>query len=388
MAVRAPGACERLISVTMQPENPDVTSPTPAGASAPKPSAATPAERHPLHPQPGEPLVFDPFPVCILGLGLIGGSLLRDLADAGWPTFGWNRSVQTVEAARADGYDASADLELVLQRAEREGALVVLGVPAPALPSILDAIGRHSPSVGMTDVTSVKGEVQALVERMGMADRFVGGHPMAGTANSGWEATMTGLFAGAVWVVGYDRAVAGDRTDIGELPELWFRTFRRVVRVAQAVGAMTIPSRAAQHDRAVARISHLPHVFAETLAVVGDAGGPLSLALAAGSFRDTTRVAGTAPGLVQAMCEGNREALLECFDEALAILGNAREALAQGDLSELTEAGFAARKRYEATSKHGSSTEPHPVIRVSPGVRGWVEQLLSAESIGARIEIF
>ena len=122
--------------------------------------------------------------------------------------------------------------------------------------------------------------------------------------------------------------------------------------------------------------------------MVGDQGGPLSLALAAGSFRDTTRVAGTTPSLVRAMCEGNRDALIECFDEALEILTQAREELEHKDLSGLTEAGYAARKRYEATTKHGDATDPRPVIRVSPGAKGWVDQLLSAESIGARIEIF
>src|SRR5699024_10356744 len=206
------------------------------------------------------------------------------------------------------------------QRAEREVALVVLGVPAFALPEILDAVGQHAPSVGLTDVTSVKGEVQALVEVRGMSDRFVGGHPMAGTSHSGWRATLNGLFDGAVWVVAYDRAVSETQP-----APAWFSLFEPVVAMAEApgpahipwpTGAITIPSRSGAHDRAVARISHLPHVFAETLAMVGDQGGPLSLALAAGSFRDTTRVAGTAPSLVRAMCEGNRDALIECFDEA------------------------------------------------------------------------
>ena len=339
--------------------------------------------RHPLHPSPGTPTAFERFPVCVLGLGLIGGSLLRDLADDGWSAFGWNRSAKTVDQATEDGYDVSGDLTATLQRAEREDALVVLGVPAFALPEILDAVAQHAPSVGLTDVTSVKGEVQALVEDRGMADRFVGGHPMAGTSHSGWRATLNGLFDGAVWVVAYDRAVAET-----EPPRAWFTTFERVVRMAEATGAITIPSRSGAHDRAVARISHLPHVFAETLAMVGDQAGPLSLALAAGSFRDTTRVAGTAPSLVRAICEGNRDALIECFDEALEILNQAREELEHKDLSALTEAGYAARKRYEATTKHGDATDPRPVIRVSPGAKGWVDQLLSAESIGARIEIF
>ncbi|WP_248623839.1 prephenate dehydrogenase/arogenate dehydrogenase family protein, partial [Corynebacterium jeikeium] len=145
-------------------------------------------------------------PLCILGLGLIGGSLMRDAQAAGWPVFGWNRSEKTVTRARRDGYDVSADLEATLRRAEEADALLVLGVPMPALSFLLDAISQHAPTCGFTDVTSVKQEVHDLVEAKGMSDRFVGGHPMAGTANSGWQATMHGLFRGAVWVVTYDNA--------------------------------------------------------------------------------------------------------------------------------------------------------------------------------------
>lgn len=354
-------------------------------------------------PNDGGTTPHEPFPVCVLGLGLIGGSLLRDLADAGWPAFGWNRSASTVEDATAAGYDASADLAATLRRAESAGALIVLGVPVPALPSLLDAIQLHSPSLGFTDVTSVKGEVHDLVEERGMSDRFVGGHPMAGTAESGWSATLAGLFRTAVWVVTYDQ-VAGGVSQVGaaggagaaQLNPLWLQTFTRVVQLAETVGAVVIPSRARRHDSAVARISHLPHVFAETLAITGDQGGPLSLALAASSFRDMTRVAGTAPGLVRAMCENNRETLLKALDESLELLTAARDSLADpsGDLADLTELGFAAHHRYRSRDAAGQKHVldamhgAHPVIRVRPGAKGWVDQLRSAESIGARIAIF
>ena len=292
-------------------------------------------------------------PLCILGLGLIGGSLMRDAQAAGWPVFGWNRSEKTVTRARRDGYDVSADLEATLRRAEEADALLILGVPMPALSFLLDAISQHAPTCGFTDVTSVKQEVHDLVEAKGMSDRFVGGHPMAGTANSGWQATMHGLFRGAVWVVTYDNAreLAGARTGAGdagssaagggatsgaaagtgssaagasagaisstaEAPgadadatsKRWLDTWVRVIGLAEEVGASVIPAIARRHDRAVGRVSHLPHILAEALAVAGDSGGPLALSLAASSFRDGTRVAGTDPDLVRAMVENNRPA--------------------------------------------------------------------------------
>ncbi|RAV32823.1 prephenate dehydrogenase [Corynebacterium heidelbergense] len=327
------------------------------------------------------------FPVCIIGLGLIGGSLMRDLAAAGWPVFGWNRSAHTVKVANRSGFDVSGDLDATLRRAEAEKALVVLGVPMPALPRMLEAIAQHAPSVGFTDVTSVKAEVHELVEQHGLTDRFVGGHPMAGTANSGWDATMSGLFDGAVWVITYDNAK--NRGQRGA--RLWLDTWRRTVQMAEAVGAAVVPTVARRHDSAVARISHLPHVLAEALAVTGDMGGPLSLTLAATSFRDGTRVAGTEPELVRAMCENNREALVKALDEALALLQKAREDIASPgqDLHRLATEGHAARMRFEARAGRKVKDAPRrPIIRVQPGAPGWTDQLSSAESMGAQIGIF
>ncbi|WP_010121165.1 prephenate dehydrogenase [Corynebacterium nuruki] len=341
-----------------------------------------------MNPQttPAATPVTRPGPVCVLGLGLIGGCLLRDLVAAGVEAFGWNRSTPTVEAAAADGFDVSADLPAVLTRAARQDALVVLGVPFPALPAMLDALERYAPQVGFTDVTSVKGSVLTLVTDRGMADRFIGGHPMAGTADSGWEATAEGLFRGAVWVVTTDNAPAAVESP---RDAAWLRNWRRVVETATLVGAAPVPARARKHDKAVARISHLPHVMAETMAITADNGGALSLSLAASSFRDATRVAGTEPDLVRAMCENNREALVTALDEALALMTGARDALAAGgDLTDFTEAGHDARLRFEARAgrvKGGPTTRS--LIRVLPGSDGWLDQLHYAESIGAQIGV-
>lgn len=350
-------------------------------------------------------------PLCILGLGLIGGSLMRDAQAAGWPVFGWNRSEKTVTRARRDGYDVSGDLEATLRRAEEADALLILGVPMPALSSLLDAISQHAPTCGFTDVTSVKQEVHDLVEAKGMSDRFVGGHPMAGTANSGWQATMHGLFRGAVWVVTYDNArelagagagagaAASTGSSTAEAPSAdadatskrWLDTWVRVVGLAEEVGASVIPAIARRHDSAVGRVSHLPHILAEALAVAGDSGGPLALSLAASSFRDGTRVAGTDPDLVRAMVENNRPAVLEALDQTIELLQSTREDIAHPDrsLKTLAEDGHAARGRFEARAgRNKGDASNRPIIRVRPGAPGWLDQLRSAESMGAQIGIF
>ena len=95
-------------------------------------------------------------PVCVLGLGLIGGSILRAATAAGREAFGYNRSVEGAQAARFDGFDATTDLTRALTRAADIGALIVLAVPMPALPILLTHIGESAPNCPLTDVTSVK----------------------------------------------------------------------------------------------------------------------------------------------------------------------------------------------------------------------------------------
>src|ERR1700741_1741818 len=127
-------------------------------------------------------------PVCVLGLGLIGGSIMRATAKAGREVFGYNRSVEGAQGASADGFDASTELSRTLTRAAATGALIVLAMPMPALPSMLAHVSELAPNCPLTDVTSVKSAVRDAVAAAGLLERFVGGHPMTGPAESGWMA--------------------------------------------------------------------------------------------------------------------------------------------------------------------------------------------------------
>lgn len=302
----------------------------------------------------------------MLGAGLIGGSLLRSVGPE--RGFGWNRSSPTADAAAAAGFEVSTDLPSTLRRAADRDALVVVGVPLPALGAVLNAVAEHAPTVALTDVVSVKQPVLEAVRERGLAARFIGGHPMAGTAHSGWEATDPDLFAGATWFVAAD-----DDAD----PDTW----SRVAHLATDCGSRVISSTSAEHDTAVARISHLGHVLAEALALAGGRGGDLALALAAGSFRDGTRVAGTAPDLVRAICEPNRDALLTVLDDAVADLSAARDSLASsGSLGPLVDDGNAARRAYEDAASSAGVT-----VDVTPGAPGWLERLREAGAAGQEV---
>lgn len=319
---------------------------------------------------PGRTVVCQPGtvakrPVCVLGLGLIGGSVLRAAVAAGREAFGYNRSFQGAAAARADGFGASTDLGEALQWAAGREALIVLAVPMPALAPLLTAVAEQAPLCPLTDVISVKGPVLAEVRDAGLLDRYVGGHPMAGTAHSGWPAGNAGLFTGAPWVLSVDEHVD---------PAIW----AEVMHLALDCGSFVVAAKSDEHDAAAASISHLPHLLAEALAATaGDV--PLGFALAAGSFRDGTRVAATDPDLVRAMCEANAEELLPALDRALELLRRSRESLAEhGNLAELVEAGHAARVRYDNFPRS-------EVVAVVLGAERWREELAAAGRAGAVI---
>lgn len=290
---------------------------------------------------------------------------MRAAAAAGREVFGYNRSIDGVQAAKFDGFDATEDLDEALMRAADSNALIVLAVPVPALPQMLGRIRDAAPECPLTDVTSVKGCVLDEVRSFGLLERFVGGHPMTGTAHSGWAAGSPLLFVGAPWVISVDDHVNAD---------VW----TQVMNLALDCGAVVVPARSDEHDAAAATISHLPHLLAEALAITAGEV-PLAFALAAGSFRDGTRVAATAPDLVRAMCEANADQLLPALERALELLGQARDALAaKSPLTDLVEAGNAARTRYDSFSRP-------EIITTVIGRDNWRDELAAAGRAGGVI---
>jgi prephenate dehydrogenase len=298
-------------------------------------------------------------------MGLIGGSLMRAGQAAGREVFGYNRSIDAVRAATADGFDVTEDLTAALKRAASTEALIVLAVPVPALPIMLEHIRDTAPDCPLTDVVSVKGNVLQQVQQYGLLKNFVGGHPMAGTAHSGWTAGTVDLFVGAPWVVSVD-----DHVD----PDVW----AQVMQLALDCRAVIVPARSDEHDAAAAAISHLPHLLAEALAATAGEV-PLAFALAAGSFRDGTRVAATAPDLVRAMCEANATELTAMLDRAMELLGQARSSLVEAQsVAELVESGHAARVRYDSFSRP-------QILATTIGEEGWREELAALGRAGGVI---
>ncbi|SNS95165.1 prephenate dehydrogenase [Geodermatophilus saharensis] len=266
-------------------------------------------------------------PVGVVGLGQLGGSLAAALVAAGREVRGWDVDPAAREAAAARGVRVTREL----------AGVVVLAVPLPDTAAALDGIDVD-PAATVTDVGSVKEPVLATVGAA-LGGRFVGGHPMAGTERSGHAATDPALFRGARWALCLEPGT--------ELPR-WLRA----AEVVLDAGAEVVPVTAAEHDAAVAAVSHVPHLLAAALAAAAGEAGPLALALAAGSFRDGTRVAGSDPAFVTAMVEGNAGPTAAALDRVLAQL--------RRPWPELVAAGHGVR-----TADPGRRTVRVPLDRVA-----------------------
>jgi prephenate dehydrogenase len=238
--------------------------------------------------------------LALLGLGLIGGSIARAVRPRGWRVAAW-----TPSGAGPRGALAAGVVDVVATSVEAavvDADLVVLAGPASACLELLDQLGGPArsalgPGAVVTDVASTKLLLEGRARELGL--RFVGGHPMAGRESSGFEASDGGLFVGRPWVV---VAPPGD-------PE----GAARVEALALACGARPVRLEAAEHDVAVAAISHAPLVLAAALveAVAGgpaeteSADWPVAASLAASGWASATRLALGDPAMGAAIARTN-----------------------------------------------------------------------------------
>lgn len=247
--------------------------------------------------------------VGIVGLGLIGGSLARDLTDAGWRVTAADQDDETLRAA-IDSGAVDAELDLEAQGLD----LLVIAVPVRAALDVVRRLGGGpdgpSPPV-VTDVGSTKRSVVDAAVAAGLGDRFIGGHPMAGDHRSGWSAARSGLFRGApVWLC--------------PAPGASPSAMRRVESLWAAVGAFTGTIDAAEHDRRLALTSHLPQAAASALAATLASAGLTPDDLGPGG-RDVTRLAGSDPDMWTDILLDNADEVgpaLDALADALRSLGH------------------------------------------------------------------
>ena len=258
----------------------------------------------------------------VVGLGLIGGSICVALRERGWLVSGDDQDAQRVTEALARGLISAAGID-----AESQVTFVAVPVTAISL-QVQRALDATSGTV--TDVGSVK----AVVTRTITDPRFIGGHQMAGSELEGLDGADGELFTGAVWV-------------LTPTPTTSDAAFATVANIVNDLGAEVVGLDPVRHDELVAIVSHVPHLTAATL--MGVAGSRATehaalLRLAAGGFRDMTRIASGHPAIWLDICAENRPAIISTLSALIDGLSDMRTAVDIGDRATILQRLTAARE--------------------------------------------
>jgi prephenate dehydrogenase len=284
-----------------------------------------------------EPVAPGPRTVAVIGTGLIGTSVALAAARAGDRVRGHDLDPEVLaRSAALSGLEALGSLADVVRGAD----VVVVCTPIPTIPEAVAGALEGSDAV-VTDAGSVKASIIARLEVEGSAvgrsldlSRYVGGHPMGGSERTGPDAASASILDDAVWVL-----TPGPATDPAAtaLLEGW------VARL----GARPVVMGAERHDRLVAIVSHLPQLVSTALmglAIEEESDEPELLLLAAGGFRDLTRLAGSSPPLWRDILRSNPDELARAVDLYLERLGALRDAVTAERADALEEALAAAKR--------------------------------------------
>ncbi|MCP4221989.1 MAG: prephenate dehydrogenase/arogenate dehydrogenase family protein [Actinomycetia bacterium] len=257
----------------------------------------------------------------VVGTGLIGGSVGLALRRRGWHV----SAVDVDAEVAAEAVRIGAADEIGLDPASE---LVVIAAPVGAVAELaIEALEKTSAVV--TDVGSTKNSICQAVDN----PRFVGGHPMAGSEQDGLAGAVGDLFDGAMWVL----------TPLETTDESAFATVRAVVR---SFGTETLALPPDVHDELVAHVSHVPHLTAAALMNLADVASiehRALLRLAAGGFRDMTRISAGRPSIWPDICVANGPAIVEGLDDLIGALNSVRRLVVEQDRAGIMDLLTAAR---------------------------------------------
>ena len=251
----------------------------------------------------------------VIGLGLIGGSIAAALRARGWVVAGVDDREQTAAAALDRGV-----IDAMVLDPEAE----ITFVAVPVLQGVATVQRALAGTNGIvTDTGSVKGPICAAITD----PRFVGGHPMAGSERDGLDGADPNLFESAIWVLTPD----DDADDL---------VFSQLTSTISGLGAEVVAIAPGRHDDVVAVVSHVPHLTAASLMTLADDRSiehAALLRLAAGGFRDMTRVASGPPDIWLDICDENRVAIVSALSHLIDELGDVRDSIDAGRRDDLRD---------------------------------------------------
>ncbi len=306
----------------------------------------------------------------VIGLGLMGGSVALALRRQGFEVVGTD-----VSRARLDEAISRCVLDSAWAGADDSIEFVVVATPVDVVADSVFVALRDAPRAIVTDVGSVKASIAAAV----VDARFVPGHPMAGSELSGLDGAREDLFDDALWVL-----TPTDHTAASAIAAAH--------AVVSSLGAEAVVVAPERHDELVALVSHVPHLVAASLMNMAAASAEdhgLLLRLAAGGFRDMTRVAAGDPQIWPSICLSNDDAITRGLDRLVEMLATVRTAIDTGDRASLHESLAAASSARRALPARRASTavELAEVVVPIPDRPGALADITTtASAIGVNID--
>lgn len=262
--------------------------------------------------------------IAFIGLGLIGGSLAKGIKRArpDIRIMAYMRTRSKLEQAKKDGI-----VDVILDGIDeqlKECDLIFLCTPVEYNAQYLSKIRSYlKPGALITDVGSTKTDIHEEILRQGLTDCFVGGHPMVGSEKTGYENATDHLLENAYYIVTPPEGLDQSGSETGNIPPKYAENANRIIAVAQTVGAIPLVLDYREHDKVVAAISHLPHLVASSLVnLVKDADSPAGTMkrVAAGGFKDITRIASSSPEMWEQICMTNVEPIADMLERYIGSL--------------------------------------------------------------------
>lgn len=319
--------------------------------------------------------------ICIIGLGLIGGSLAKSIRRRFSDCFilGIDTNQDNLDAALKEGTINLGTKHICPEIGQAE--IIFICTPVSSIPYMLSQIAPLiSPNAIVTDTGSTKQEIVEAAQRIlkGRAN-FIGGHPMAGTQNSGYRASLPHLFENAYYV-------------LTPLPETSDNAVNALSNLLEALGAIPLIMDAKLHDEIVCSISHLPHVVAAALVnTVRSMEDPehFRVRLAAGGFRDITRIASSDPIMWESISFSNRSELLKAITLMQKQLDSFSQML-KNDNRQAVRDYFEKARQYRSSLPERQSLvllsyhDLYVDVEDRPGVIGEVTTLLGRYNINIK----
>ena len=314
-----------------------------------------------------------------VGLGLIGGSIAKAILNV-YPT---TRILAT--ASRESTIEAAFDERLIdnngLLKIHQFGQCDIIFLCSPVkvncdyLRQLKDVV---RPDCIITDVGSVKGDITAVARELGMANQFIGGHPMTGSELTGLDHSSAQLLENAYYILTADEEMNPD-------------IYQEFTNYIKSLGAIPIKLTAEKHDEATAAVSHLPHVIAASLVNLvqdNDDETTVCKTIAAGGFKDITRIASGSPTMWQHIFLSNRDAVLKLIDAYTEELDKFRCAIDKGDADEILSLWTKAKDYRDSITIPGNALirfyELYCDIDDKPGTLVGVLQLLADADISVK----